>query len=100
MEELNDALSKVKAREKELCALVITAEGDKAFSAGVEVATQPADKVDSDDRGVPPDLPQPRQPRHPDVAAVKGAALGGGCEVALFCDMVVPPTTSRSASPR
>ena len=38
MEELNNALLAVKARELELRALVITAEGGKAFSAGVDVA--------------------------------------------------------------
>jgi len=41
--------------------------------------TTPRQGRSENDRGVPPDLPQPRQPRHPDrLPAVKGAALGGG----------------------
>ena len=45
MEELDAALRAVKARELEVRAVVITAEGEKAFSAGVDVADHTEDKV-------------------------------------------------------
>ncbi len=89
MEEIADAIRVVKGRELEVRALVLTSEGEKAFSAGVDVADYTADKVDRmvevfheifrnlDDLCIPT------------VAAVKGAALGGGCELAVFCDMIV-----------
>jgi len=69
--------------------LMICAGGDKAFSAGVEVADHTPEKVDrmievfhTLIRGIDA-FPVPT------LAAVSGVALGGGLEVALACDMIV-----------
>jgi cyclohexa-1,5-dienecarbonyl-CoA hydratase len=35
----------------------------------------------------------------PTIAAVKGAALGGGCEVAIFCDMIVAADNLKIGQP-
>ena len=35
----------------------------------------------------------------PTVAVVKGAALGGGCEVALFCDLVIASEKAKFGQP-
>ncbi|MBI5018104.1 MAG: enoyl-CoA hydratase/isomerase family protein [Deltaproteobacteria bacterium] len=99
MEELNDALAKVKGRESELRALVITAEGDKAFSAGVEVADHTPDKVDRMIEVFHQIFHHLDGLEIPTIAAVKGAALGGGCEVALFCDMVVAADNLKIGQP-
>ena len=89
MEELNNALVAVKARELEVRALVITAEGGKAFSAGVDVADHTEDKVEYMIEVFHQIFYNMAQLQIPTIAAVKGAALGGGCELAIFCDMIV-----------
>ena len=89
MEELNNALVAVKARELELRALVITAEGGKAFSAGVDVADHTEDKVEYMIEVFHQIFYNMAQLQIPTIGAVKGAALGGGCELAIFCDMIV-----------
>lgn len=85
--ELASALD-AAARADSLRALVVRAEG-KLFSAGVDVADHTADKVGemipSFDRicTTLADFPTPT------LAVVHGHALGGGCELALCCDLVV-----------
>ena len=87
LRELGDALGEA-AREESLRALVLRAEG-KLFSAGVDVADHTADKVGEMiplvDRvcAALADFPAPT------LAVVHGHALGGGCEVALCCDLIV-----------
>jgi cyclohexa-1,5-dienecarbonyl-CoA hydratase len=89
MEELNDALTAVKARELEVRALVITAEGEKAFSAGVDVADHTEDKVEYMIEVFHQIFHNLDALQIPTIGAIKGAALGGGCELAIFCDMIV-----------
>jgi len=99
MEELNDALREVKARELEVRALVITAEGDKAFSAGVDVADHTPDKVGRMVEVFHQIFHNLDSLPIPTLAAVKGAALGGGCELAIFCDMIVAADNLKIGQP-
>lgn len=87
MDEIGAALERVAAQPK-LKALLIDAEG-KAFSAGVAIEDHLGDRVkpmlDSFHRIF-------RRMRALDcatVASVQGAALGGGAELATFCDVVI-----------
>lgn len=87
MEELNAALERA-AGHPSLKALLFAAEG-KAFSAGVAVEDHLGDRVkpmlDTFHRIF-------RRLRDLDcvtVAAVQGAALGGGAELATFCDLSI-----------
>lgn len=99
MIELNQALTAVKAREGEVRALVITAEGEKAFSAGVDVGDHTPDKVDRMIEVFHEIFRNLDRLEIPTIAAVKGAALGGGCELAIFCDMIVAADTLKIGQP-
>ncbi|PLX40157.1 MAG: enoyl-CoA hydratase [Deltaproteobacteria bacterium] len=99
MAEMNQAIREVKSREAEYKCLVITAEGEKAFSAGVDVSDHTEDKMDSmieTFHGIFMNLEELEIPL---IGAVKGAALGGGCEVAIFCDIVIASDTLKIGQP-
>jgi cyclohexa-1,5-dienecarbonyl-CoA hydratase len=65
------------------------AEGSKAFSAGVDVSEHTADKVEEMIAVFHRIFRLLDGLEIPTVAVVGGAALGGGCELVLFCDMVI-----------
>ena len=97
MQEMNTALASLRSHPR-LKVLVIQAEG-KAFSAGVDVAEHTADKVDGMMREFHYLFNLLHGLKCATVAAVDGAALGGGCEVALFCDMVVASERAKFGQP-
>jgi cyclohexa-1,5-dienecarbonyl-CoA hydratase len=86
MAEIAGALD-VAAAEKDLRVLVLQAEG-RAFCAGVDVGEHMGDQakvmIETFNAFIAKFLDFPL----PTVALVKGAALGGGCEMILACDMV------------
>lgn len=65
------------------------AESSKAFSAGVDVSEHTADMVEEMIKVFHRIFRLLDGLEVPTVAVVGGAALGGGCELALFCDMVI-----------
>lgn len=99
MEEMNDAILAVKSQELEVRALVITAEGEKAFSAGVDVADHTEDKMERMIEVFHDIFRNLDTLEIPVIGAVKGAALGGGCELAIFCDMIVASDTLKIGQP-
>lgn len=99
MREMNQALQDVKARQKELKLLVITQAGAKAFSTGVDVKDHTADKMDEMIEVFHGIFRNMVQLDLPTLAVVNGFALGGGCEVAIFCDMVIASEKSQFGQP-
>jgi cyclohexa-1,5-dienecarbonyl-CoA hydratase len=96
MKEINQALDSLDPQS--LKVLLVKAEG-KAFSAGVDVGEHLGDQVHEmievfhgmfrrmDALGVVT------------VASVQGAALGGGCEVMAYCDLVVASEKAKIGQP-
>lgn len=87
LKEMNAALEEVQA-DTGVKVLILAATG-RAFSAGVDVKDHTADKVDEMIHTFHRTFHLLDALEVPTVAAVQGAALGGGCELALFCDLVV-----------
>lgn len=98
MEELNRALD-IAAREETAKMLMITAAGEKVFSAGVDVMDHTPDKVVQMIDVFHGILKRLMVFPLPTVAALNGSAMGGGCELAIACDMVVATEDARLGQP-
>jgi enoyl-CoA hydratase/carnithine racemase len=79
---------------------VVIAGGDEYFAAGADIRAM-ADRSFQDVLVTPTARFWPRlaATRTPLIAAVSGYALGGGCELALLCDMVVASETAEFGQP-
>jgi cyclohexa-1,5-dienecarbonyl-CoA hydratase len=89
MREINAALEGLEADGSIKVLVFEAAEGSKAFSAGVDVSEHTADKVEEMIEVFHRIFRLLDALEAPTVAVVNGAALGGGCELALFCDIVI-----------
>jgi cyclohexa-1,5-dienecarbonyl-CoA hydratase len=97
MRELESALNEVTT-SKHVKAVVLRAEG-KAFCAGVDVADHAPEQVDEMIRGFGRLFTCLRSLPVPTIAVVQGAALGGGAELAIGCDIVLAGSSARFGQP-
>ena len=97
--ELTDALEALD-RNPECRAIVLTGAGDRAFAAGADIpelaAQSPTSLTVDDDFHRWERL---KRIRKPIVAAVRGFALGGGCELAMLCDLIVAGEDAQFGQP-
>jgi len=86
--------------EKGVGAIVITGS-DKAFAAGADIAAMKDwSFVDAyKDDYITRNWDALRRVRKPMIAAVAGYALGGGCELAMMCDLIVAADSARFGQP-
>ncbi len=97
MNECNEAMASLLARD-DRAAIAIRAEG-KAFSAGVDVADHTPAKVGDMIRVFHGIFRKLASTDAMTIAAVQGAALGGGCELACFCDIVLASERAKFGQP-
>ncbi len=99
MNELGEALAAFDADEA-IGAIVITGS-DKAFAAGADIGAM-KDRSFRDvymGQYITRNWERMRSIRKPVIAAVAGYALGGGCELAMMCDIIVAADTAKFGQP-
>jgi len=98
MREAMDALEAFDKNDT-IGAMVITGN-EKAFAAGADIKEMANKSIqqmmDTDHIAV---FGRIRTIRKPIIAAVSGWALGGGCEIAMSCDIIVASETARFGLP-
>jgi enoyl-CoA hydratase len=99
MDELGAALLAFDADDA-IGAIVLTGN-ERAFAAGADISVMAKySYMDAFKKGhISRNWETMRQVRKPVIAAVAGFALGGGCEVAMMCDMLIAADTAKFGQP-
>ncbi|MGE5248444.1 MAG: enoyl-CoA hydratase-related protein, partial [Verrucomicrobiota bacterium] len=99
--EMRAAFEEVSSA-KEVGAVLLTGAGEKAFIAGADISAMrdftPVQALDFAllGQGLLSFIEQMPQPV---IAVVNGFALGGGCEVAMACDLILAADTAKFGQP-
>jgi len=98
MGELRDTLKELDG-DDDIRVIILTGN-ERAFAAGADIK-QMADKSAVDMLMIDQfsTWDQIRKTKKPLIAAVSGFALGGGCELAMTCDMIIASETARFGQP-
>jgi enoyl-CoA hydratase len=79
---------------------IVLTGGPRVFAAGADIkAMADASPMDIVNRGTIRGWERIRHCGKPIIAAVSGYALGGGCELAMLCDMIVASETAQFGQP-
>lgn len=90
--------------EDELRCVVVRGAGDKAFAAGADIAEFEHERANARQakeygRIIHETMQAVARCRHPTVALIRGACVGGGLEIAAMCDLRVCGASSRFGIP-
>ena len=99
IDELVSALKAFDADEAIGCMIVTGSE--KAFAAGADIGAMASYSFTDVYKGeyITRNWDQIRSIRKPVIAAVSGFALGGGCELAMLCDIVIAADNAKFGQP-
>ncbi len=97
--EVGRAVDEFEADDNIGCLLVTGSE--KAFAAGADIKEmQPKGFMDTyKENFITRDWERVAHCRKPVIAAVAGYALGGGCEFAMMCDMIIAADSAKFGQP-
>ncbi len=101
LNELADAIQKVYD-DKDIKAVIITGQGQKAFVAGADIAEfneVPEDKGETFARRGQEIFFKIENSPKPIIAAVNGFALGGGCELSMACHFRIASENAKFGQP-
>ena len=99
MDEMSKALDNFEA-DDEIGAIVITGN-EKSFAAGADIS-QMKDNTFADaylQNFITRNWERVTTCRKPTIAAVAGYALGGGCELAMMCDIIIAADNAQFGQP-
>jgi len=100
LDEIVDALETFEG-DDDVSAIIITGSGEKAFCAGADIKEmEPKTYMDvyKEDMFTVADRIY-NGIRKPVIAAVNGFALGGGCELAMTCDIIIATEKAKFGQP-
>jgi enoyl-CoA hydratase len=102
-ERLGQVMNELAADEALRC-IVLRGAGDKAFAAGADISEFESERADAAQAAAYGEMiHQTMQAvgrcRHPTVALIRGACIGGGLEIAAMCDLRICGTSSRFGVP-
>jgi len=98
MTELVEALEALDADDAVRC--IVLTGNERAFAAGADIGEMAdVSAVEMLKRNQFARWERIRKVRKPLIAAVSGYALGGGCELAMMCDMIVASESARFGQP-
>ena len=99
LSELADAVQDADRNDKVRC--IVLTGNEKAFAAGADISEMAGKtfvEVFSADLFAP-EVEVFLRCRKPIIAAVAGYALGGGCELAMMCDVIIAADTAKFGQP-
>ena len=99
MDEIGQALDGFEA-DDEVGAIVITGS-EKAFAAGADIGAMASFSYMDAYKGdyITRNWERVKSCRKPIIAAVAGFALGGGCELAMMCDIIIAADSAKFGQP-
>jgi enoyl-CoA hydratase len=102
-EQLSASMHTLSAQDNVRC-VVLRGAGDKAFAAGADIGEFGIERADSGQASaygalIHETMQSIARCRHPTVALIKGACIGGGLEIAAMCDLRICGSSSRFGVP-